>query len=449
MIQIPLRLISSKPIVTVPEQDQSKVNCLIQGVTSKRSQVQSITQQSNLISTISILEEYLNEIYRLCMQTFPEVNYLQVASKVQTLRLCLGVPWKLPFSFGESTDTKTPIQWSLKDEIFIVVSNLSICYSLRANQSIDSILDSTADYKEDNQWLSIFKNFKKSLMFTNFLLNQNQNEENILTSSIVWEVSPEFAMLLDTTVRISIQITFLIKSLLILSNFHYDIDDVLMKDSNINYSTMTRIATFVKNKLVDLKTIMNRVTTLKQSKEYELLMNYNNINEIFIGIFLGIEFYKKDDLGNAIGSLNYSIELITSKNINEEDQLPDSDEDSKIKLKLSKFKSKLKFKASKSNKPIKKLKINKSLLDSSSSSNPSQFIKILNIQYQIIENLHYKFHLQNNSMNFQTVLPSKDVLSRWMPMGRSVPITENSYWKPDNAGSITSPTQQSEAKQYY
>ncbi|KAH3688472.1 hypothetical protein WICPIJ_000535 [Wickerhamomyces pijperi] len=444
MLQIPLKLIQPKTIQAPPTQSTP----LVQSIHNRRLQTVPVisNQSSTLSSTISALEDYLNDIYGVLLAEYTDSNYLQVASKCDGSPLCFGMPWYLPFT---TKDDKTT-QWTIRDEICVVVLNLSTCYSMKANELISTIV-STVKSEEDNQWVTVFKYFKKALSFTNFLINQDRSlTVQSQIHSDIFELSDHFTNIVSSSIKISIQSTFLLKSILTLSRYDYDIDDLILKKSDsINFSTMTRITVFIKTELQTLRALFNQSVesnlSSRANRDYStMLANFHNINEIYLGLFLSVELYRKDEIGDSIAVLNHAIELIASKNNNGKDD-EDLEEESKLKAKLSKFKSKLK-----SQQP-KKLRINRSLLSPAQYSNPPTFIQAILSQYQTIESLNYKLHLQNNSMAFQQISTDpQSVLEKCMPLGRSVPLADgNNNWIPSCVGSASTAGVNDVKKQYY
>ncbi|KAH3675498.1 hypothetical protein WICMUC_002689 [Wickerhamomyces mucosus] len=185
---------------------------------------------------------------------------------------------------------------------------------------------------------------------------------------------------------------------------------------------MSRISVFIKNELSTLKSLFQSINFDRTGK---ILANFSNIIETFVSIFLSIEFYKQNKLGRSIGFLNYSINLIATNNE------ADGEDLSRLKSRISSLRNKIK-----ANQSVSRSKLNKSLIQLSP-SNPQIFVDITNLQFQLIEALKLKYHLQNNNLNYETIEDSSKLMGNFLPNGRPVPIEETRAWQPDFMGVLS------------
>lgn len=143
----------------------------------------------------------------------------------------------------------------------------------------------------------------------------------------------------------------------------------------------------------------------------------------YAGLFLSIEYYKKDSLGHAIGLINFSLLSLQSKSMAEI-------KPSKMKI-LNRFKTKV---ASKRNEhfvqnlnSVTSLRIDKSVfLDLS-----GLVLEDLKLLFDQLVQCHLKYTKENDNLKFEPVVDWKDVHgdSRW-PFGNKIPVSTIEMYSP-------------------
>jgi hypothetical protein len=224
--------------------------------------------------------------------------------------------------------------------------------------------------------------------------------------------------------------------------------DVSLK-SNTNYSTLSRVAIFVRDQT---KLMINglRSQNIDSDSWLGFLENLVKLNNAYIGTFLSIENYKLDHIGKSIGFLNIAIENITKKSASDDDLNDEFDNDSKLKKKFSTFKQKLN--KSNSNDKVKKvknnLKINSKIYENLQNQTLQKSITYL---FELVKILNLKYNLENNNLKFDIVMNSSELYQNHLPTGRSVPITDRSVsWIPDVFTRSSTDQQNSQTQgQYY
>jgi len=408
-------------------------NTLLSPILNKRLSLSTNISDYTLFT--SQLETYLNFIYKHIQYSgndsgnYNSGNYTDVIHQSANIIISNEtIPWILPSIINNKH--KHQLSWSLKDEIIIVIINLTISYALKAKEIIHPII--TNEINEINispiqsLWVNCFKIFKKSLQYINFITKNNS-----IIDSNCFETSNLFINFINHYINVSIQSTFLIKTTFTLKNLDFDI----MIDNSINYSTISRISIYIKNELNNMLNILKNHDNNKNNnnknhhfalwiKEIEILIKYFNA---YIGVYLSIENYKQDKIGKSIGFLNYSIENISKKS--EDDENNNIDKNKKIDL----FKKKLQFPNKSNNnnnnnnkkKPLK-LKLNNNLINSLQKNQYLIFKDIENL-FQLINLLNLKYNLENNNLKFDEIPNSIQLIKNYLPSGRSVPIDSNSW----------------------
>lgn len=390
-------------------------------VSQIRSQRLQLSTNNNSAAYISQLEDYLSIIIECISQEgYPHTQALTYTASIP---FSDTIPWTLPTKSNKPLDTP----WTLRDEISIVCCNVSMGYTQRTYELMGKFArdQKPSSAPDDKFWLNTFKLLKKGLEYTEYLKQYGTSEQQ----GTIWETSMEYTLFVERTLMVSIQYSFLSKCLWKLKSTEFNI-----LDDEINYSTLARIAISVKADLISL---------IKDSK-YHKLMAYVEYLEVIlkfvngiIGALLSIENYKQDKIGVAIGFLNMAMDNITTKTNTPDDEEAETEEESKLKKKFSSFKKKVSDKSNKiKSSKTKKFKINNNVLSKLPDGIRSDYTNL----FQLIELLHYKYHLENNHLKFDTVVTQEELIN-YTPLGRGVPI-DITPWKP-NGSSITPPNTQS------
>lgn len=374
----------------------------------------------NYSTFITNLENYLNFIYTQAL-THQDINNnnnttLNVFQSSENYIISSSVPWNLPITSCHDKTSKNS-QWSLKDEITIVLINLSLSYNARSGELINSLLnapENSISSKESQQiWLNSFKIFKKSLEFINFIKEVTQSSD---LKSNIFETSTPFINLMGCLVHSSVQLSFLSKTVWTLKNLEYDIS----LNSSINYSTLSRISIYIKDQLRNMLNILKSNGISTWTKYLEGLIKYTNG---YLGVLLSIENYKQDKIGFSIGFVNFAIENIARKATVEENQ----NDNNKKKISLI-LKNKLKSDKLK-NLTSKKIKLNRELLNDLSASSTLQ-TDLRNL-FELVQLLDLKYNLENNNLKFDQIPESQQLLTSYLPSGRPMPI-DVKPWIPDH-----------------
>lgn len=420
MIQLPNTPISPSQI----QQDTGSEPWITEIVSKRLTLTFSISNYSTYITN---LETYLNFIYGQALNQDGVSNYMDVFQFSGNYVISSTIPWNLPIS-----KSKKSLQiWTLKDEITIVLINLALSYNARNGEIIDKILTGNNLPENESQqlWLNTFKLFKKSLEYINFIKEQS------FFNNDIFETSSFFINLVECLVQSSVQLSFLSKATWTLQKIDYDIGS----NDSINYSTLSRISVYVKDQIKNILNILKSNGINHWTKYLENLLKYING---YLGVFLSIENYKQDKIGFSIGFLNFAIENIAKKTNNGELDNDDDEDDSKLKKKFASFKKKIKTTDQKikiNNK--NKVKLNKDL---------SQDLQLNSLQtdlsnlFDLLQLLSLKYNLENNNLKFDQIPTSQELLTSYLPSGRSVPIDAKAWIPPS-----ISRSQQPQSSAYY
>lgn len=369
----------------------------------------SLDTSSNYSSRISTLENYLNFIYGQALNQDGITNYQQVIEYSKKYIISCSIPWNLPITKHHQH------QWTLEDEIIIVVINLSISYNSRSSELIGGLLSSNSEIESEKIWLSCFKMLKKALQFINFLKTIDND------NGIIFETSNSFINFISCLIQSSSQLNFLIKTIWSLKKLEYDIT---LNDS-INYSTLSRISISIKDEIKQMINIL-KINNIEYNQWQSCLDGLIKYINGYIGVLLSIENYKQDKIGISIGFLEFSKENITRKSSNEEDE-DDDEEDSKFKKKMSMFKKKIKSAEKlKKLKTKSKFKLNKQIQSCLSSTLEQNLIDL----FELLKVLDLKYTIENDNLKFDEIPSIQSLLNNYLPSARSIPI-ESTSWIPN------------------
>lgn len=384
---------------------------------------QPATSHAESVRYVVKLEEYLEGIFAL-VATFGHnstlSDYAIVTLKIQ---LCSSMPWhnicmNKPKRHDLTIFGSSPqIEWSLATEIQAVIISTSFMYASLGAELINELIEldkgSESDKEIDEKWKLIGNFYKKALALANF------GAEFTDLSQLSLLINPQIFILLDKISNIGIQMSILCKFSWMNRNSFNEEDSFHSKNNGV----LCRVAIWI---LDEVKSCQNIVEELESLSGELLDLNYDSwslylsvvvkYTSAYAGLFLSIEYYQKDKLGQAIGLINFSLLSLQSKNLSE------------IKPKKSKVLARVKSKiAGKRNEgyiaglqSTTSLKIDKSVFRELS----GVVIKDLSLLFDQLVQCHLKYTKENDNLNFDTVVDWQDIHSdsKW-PFGSKIPVS--------------------------
>lgn len=407
-------------------------------ISTRASFVTSATRNSNeLVRDVVKLEEYLQDLFKYANSESASNDMSKIIQFCcnYTISDSGKLPWtniyvdnpKEPKKnvLGKVIKSSTNIQWSLMNEIEAVIIGISLIYTRLGSVLVNELIevDPTSELNDETneKWKQVSNYYKKSLSFLSFgkIVLSTFNPLGNCFNSFLYS-------LLDKINNICIQMSILSKSSWINRNYYNETENFKTKNNGM----LSKVAIYV---VTELRDCQNMLYNLHTNQEGSINLQYKNWKEYlsviekyataYASLFLSIEKYQQDSLGNAIGLINFGLLSLQSKNLNE------------VKPKqgklLTKFKSKVSVRKNeqyiKDLQSITTLNIDKSLFQESSGI----ILKDLTFLFDQLIQLHLKFTKENNNIKFDTISAWKDIDkdSKW-PLGCSIPSSSVKPYEP-------------------
>ncbi|CAK7900949.1 hypothetical protein CAAN1_11S00650 [[Candida] anglica] len=410
-------------------------------IVSERSGLLSdVGTNSELVRYVVALEEYLEHLFDYCAQNCPQRRQLEDLveySSTYVLSESLGqLPWTLKRNKNkkiednffqrkrtpnsstslspDQTSTTTTPSWTLANEIEITVVAIALTYSSLGSQNISELISAQESTVETTEkWKQVANLFKSSLSFVSFgsMVNRSISTDTKLNGMIYH--------FLHKTNNISIQMSILAKSSWI-NRQDYNKTESFKSSNN---STLARVAIYVLDELhhcikilSQLQTSLDDTFSLNYKFWSEYLLVIEKYATAYAGLFLSIEHYQQDKVGEAIGLVNFSLLTLQKKKFDALQRESGG--------KLDKLKGKFQSRSNESY--INKLESVTSLnIDKSAFQSHSDVILTdLTYLFDQLVLLHVKFTKENNNLKFDKVVSWSDMKSdsKW-PLGCSIPVS--------------------------
>lgn len=398
------------------------------GLLAARASLDSLpSTHADSVRYVVKLEDYLEGIFSLLAASLSNTILLDYATKSLLLDLCKMIPWnnvchkkKRDLNLLKSSPT---VEWCLATEIQTTVVAASFMYSQLGAALINELieLDEMAQSKEtDEKWKLVANFYKKALSLANF----GAEFTGLCLTSVL--LDPQLFILLDKIANVGIQMSILCKFSWANRNSFNEQDTFLSKNNGV----LCRVAIWI---LDEVKACQNIVRELESLPGDLLDLNYTDWSQylaVFVkyasayaGLFLSIEYYQKDKMGQAIGLINFSLLSLQSKNLSEM-----KPKKSKV---LARVKSKIAGKRNESYisslQSITSLKIDKSVFQELS----GVVLKDLTLLFDQLVQCHLKYTKENNNLNFDEVVDWQDIHSdsKW-PFGSKIPVSDVAVYAP-------------------
>lgn len=397
------------------------------GLLAARASLDSLpSTHSESVRFVVKLEEYLEGIFSL-LASQSTSTLADYAAKALELELCKTIPWNNVCLMKKRVLIKltssSTVDWCLASEIQTTVIAASFMYLQLGAALINELIESedTEQSREnDEKWKLVANFYKKAVALATF-----GAEFTELCSTPVL-VDPRIFILLDKTANIGIQMSILTKFSWVNRTSFNDQDSFLSKNNGM----LCRVAIWVLDEVKssqhivrELESLAGESLQLKYSEWSHYLSVFVKYTAAYAGLFLSIEYYQKDKLGQAIGLINFSLLSLQSKNLND------------IKPKKSKVLSRVKSKiAGKRNESyiaglqsITSLKIDKSVFQEQS----GVVLMDLSLLFDQLVQCHLKFTKENNNIKFDEVVDWQDIHSdsKW-PFGIKIPVSDVGVYVP-------------------
>lgn len=394
----------------------------------------SLETYNDLVRYVVNIEDYIESLFTFSSSKMTnECTIESLAEYASEFKLTLGVeiPWlNMKFtnlggnnqlvskSLSKLRDSKG--DWYLLNEIESSLISASFIYIRLGVELVNELVeevetvDNTAsDISE--KWKQVIEFYKKAISFVklggNISSQANGTQEHLNGSIFIF---------IEKIAGICIQMSILSKSSWINRN-SFNEDETFKTTNN---GTLCRVAIYI---LEELKSCKNLVCDMKSNNNYLVEMNTENWIEYltiiekyanaYAGLFLSIESYQQNKLGQAIGLLDYCLLSLQSKRVSDINS-------SKLKLVTnmkSKFANKKNESYIKNLESITTLNLKKSLFSEKSGI----VLKDLSFLFDQLVLLHLKFTKQNDNLVFDKVTSFQDIQkdSKW-PLGAKIPVSD-------------------------
>ncbi|EGV60023.1 hypothetical protein PSN45_002242 [Yamadazyma tenuis] len=427
----------------IPTLLQVEADVFTPQLASSRASLSSASTDTynDLVRYVVSLEQYVEDLFEFANSksktTSSLAGLVQFCGECKIVGLTSTIPWlhmhfrKLPETSPLSSIKKLANfksnkgDWYLINEIEISILATCLIYNRLGAELVNELIEIEVDAQNsveevNEKWKQVMSFFKKAISFAKYGMEVNGNfrESNHLNGNLFGFV--------EKISSICIQMSILSKSSWINRN-SYNENETFKTNNN---GTLCRVAIYVLGELKNCKSILG---DLQANPNYLVCIDTNSWSEYltlvekyanaYAGLFLSIETYQQNKLGQAIGLLNYCLVTLQSKSM------------SVIKPKRSKLKIRLKSKFSekKNEAYINNLQSITSMNLNSSLFNQKSGIILKDITYlfdQLIQ-LHLKFTKENDNLVFDTVTHYQDIQkdSRW-PIGSQIPVSDIPAFKP-------------------
>ncbi|KAM9897321.1 hypothetical protein OXX79_006950 [Metschnikowia pulcherrima] len=377
------------------------------------------------------LEQYLDAIFEDLASQNSGKEYEKLAAIASDCILSASIPWK-NVNLGKSTKSlrvqKPTLEWSLSAEITATAIAMAQTYMRLGADLTNELVEETEPAENgaisteiDQKWRSVAEFYKSAISLVDF--GQNFQAAIPINESAPLLFNPSIFALFDKICNIGIQMSILCKSSW-LNRASLSGNDTL---SSSNNGVLCRVAIWVFNEVMACQNLISEME--KSGPEY-VHLNYDGWREYlsvffkyvtaYSGLFLAIENYQQQKLGQAIGLLNFSLVALQSKNM--------GDDKKRVRDRLkNRFSGRKNDKFIASLQSVTALNIDKSVFSGSSGA----MLGDLSLLFDQIVLLHLKFTKENDNLNFEAVASWKDTRadSKW-PLGAKIPVSPPKQYLP-------------------
>lgn len=408
----------------IPTILQANADSLSPQAISTRTALSSSAAETynDLVRYVINAEEYVEELFQFTSSkaNSRELPFMMTFANEHKLLTEDYLPWKdVVFKDDKKLkflNKKQP--WTLFNEIEVSIIATSLIYIRLGAELVNELIelepDSLSSEEINEKWKQVVTFYKKSISFIQYgiKINSLNSENNHLPGSLF--------ILIEKIGHINIQMSTLSKFSWINRNSFNETE--LFKSNN--NGTLCRVAIYVVDELKTVKSLIGDVQdnlgftlSLNSQDWLEYLTLIERYANAYAGLFLSIELYQQNKLGQAIGLVNYSLLNLQSKRMGELNP-----KKSPIVTKL-----KSKFSTKKNESYIKNLQSITSLNLNSSSFTDKSGIVLKDITYvfdQLVQ-LHLKFTKENDNIVFDTVTNYQDIHkdNKW-PLGSKIPVSD-------------------------
>lgn len=360
------------------------------------------------------LEEYLDALFTHLANNC-ELNIADIRNKASDVVLCDVLPWSNVVGEKERFK-KSKIDWTLSAEMEVVIASTAFMYCRLGAELTNELIaaEATESPKEmDQKWKLVTNYYKKAIAMA-----ATGSQFSSLLCPIIF-------VLLDKIGNIGLQMSILCKFSWQNRNSFNEHETFSLNNNGV----LCRVAIYV---LDEVTSCIKLVAELQQQKEF-FELNYKGWNtylgviqkyaSAYSGLFLSIEYYQKNKVGQAIGLINFALLQLQSKNV------------TTVKPKKSKVLARFKTTVvSKRNEHyiaglqlITSLNIDKLVFLELSG------IVLTDLSYlfdQLVQ-CRLKYTKENDNLHFDTITDWKDIHSdsRW-PFGSKIPVSAVEPWLP-------------------
>ncbi|KAG7661927.1 uncharacterized protein J8A68_004530 [[Candida] subhashii] len=402
-------------------------------------QVPTLSNSNDTIRYAVILSDYLESIIRFASDSSNSTQLsqvLQYASEHEILSTGADIPWsnttfseshgrsvlgrnggdkikKVFLKAGGSGTPKAEYSWRLTNEIEMVIISLALIYirigSELSNEIIDNDEINPKEIPQYNEkWKQVVNFYKQAI---SYLLLGTQHLSNVSNSNMN-DMMFSFIMKLA---EICIQMSILSKSSWI-NRCNFNHTDTITTTNN---GTLSRVAIYILNEIKSAQTMLQGLKSIEGIRLNftswgEYLSVIESYSSAYAGLFLSIENYQQDKLGNAIGLCHFSLVCLQGKKVSDKGTTKPFD---KLRSKVNKRKNEHILNHLNS---VSSLNINKSVFNDKSGIVLNDLVYL----FDTLIRLNLKYEKENNNLKFDKVVNWMDINndSKW-PIGSKIPVS--------------------------
>lgn len=405
---------------------------------SLRAAIQILDQSIDSSSYLIHLEDYLQSILE---------SILLNNCSYETI-ICEGIPWSsvkyskqsklLKFSSNSGSTLDDKLSWSLQNEIYMTVISITLTYLRKAAELTNEIISKdTENIDQFNEnWKRITSYYKTGISYILYAMELQNSEKDIpciklntIILNIIYKIC-----------QISMQMVILIKFSWINRNIFEFKEESIQTENN---SALCKVAIYI---LQELKVIKNLIINMSVSNDelleftldYSNWTDYLNVIEKYIngyaGLFLSLQMYKEDKLGNAIGLVHFSLLSLQSKKSITTEPVKSKNILRNVKTKISNKKNDSLLSNLSS---ISSLQVDKSAFNEKTSSSSKLILNDLTYLFDQLIKLNLKFTKENDNLKFDTIVNWQDIFddNKW-PTGCAIPVSSIKPFSPFPEGGL-------------
>lgn len=357
--------------------------------------------------------------------------------------ICEGIPWtsinlpkrnkllKFSPSSGSSLDDK--VSWSVQNEIYMTLISITLTYLKKAAELTNEIISQdTNNVDEFNEnWKRITSYYKTAISYVLYAMELQRCE----TVKDGTKLNGILLNVIHKVCEISIQMVILIKFSWINRNaFEYK-NETIQTENN---STLCKVANYILQELKVIKNLINNMSLSSNDQVYDFTLDYSdwldylNVIEKYIngyaGLFLSLQMYKEDKLGNAIGLVHFSLLSLQSKKSIAAEPVKSKNVLRNVKTKISNKKNDSLLSRLSS---VSSLQVDKSAFNEKTSPSSKLILNDLTYLFDQLIKLNLKFTKENDNLKFDTIVNWQDIFvdSKW-PTGYAIPVSSIKPYDP-------------------